>query len=400
MNCFWAAALALVIGSVSAFSQDTGPDQNSITIGLAVASSGWLEAYDADSTKMVKLWIDDMNAKGGLLGKKIRAIVVDTKTDRSESAKAGQNLAADRADLIFTSGDYDFGAPAALQAQNAGIISAFLGASDPKAGVLGVGPLSFTTGVAGQTEGATLAEWAVKERSLKKGYILLDTSIQYDKSVCGGYEWNLARVGGTLVGSDTFKNDDLLINSQITRLANAIRDQGVDHIMLCSYTPGGAAAIKQIRAAGIKLPVLAATAMDGTYWLGSVPGLTDFYVPVMAVAGNNSRDAVQALTARYKQAYGAIPATQYAYPAYPFLDLWAKAVTAAGTTDGAKVVAELNKDTSAETLMGPRTFTKDLHIQTQMPLVITELTGGAQKVVTQYQISAPIPSDVLYRTGK
>ena len=187
---------------------------------------------------------------------------------------------------------------------------------------------------------------------LKKGYILLDTSIQYDKSVCGGYEWNLARVGGTLVGSDTFKNDDLLINSQITRLANAIRDQGVDHIMLCSYTPGGAAAIKQIRAAGIQLPVLAATAMDGTYWLGSVPGLTDFYVPVMAVAGNDSRDAVQALTARYKQAYGAIPATQYAYPAYPFLDLWAKAVTAAGTTDGAKVVAELNKDTSAENSNG------------------------------------------------
>ena len=44
-----------------------------------------------------------------------------------------------------------------------------------------------------------------------------------------------------------------------------------------------------------------------------------------------NRETVQALTARYKQAYGAIPATQYAYPAYPFLDLWGKAVTAAGS---------------------------------------------------------------------
>jgi hypothetical protein len=63
------------------------------------------------------------------------------------------------ADLVVGTCDYDFGAPALLQAQKAGKISVFLCAEDAKAGVAGVGPYSFTAGVAAQLEGASLAEW-------------------------------------------------------------------------------------------------------------------------------------------------------------------------------------------------------------------------------------------------
>ena len=69
------------------------------------------------------------------------------------------------------------------------MITVFLCASDPKAGVAGVGPLSFSANNAAQTQGATLAEWAVKKRNLKKGYVLLDEGLEYDKSVCAGYDW-------------------------------------------------------------------------------------------------------------------------------------------------------------------------------------------------------------------
>ena len=73
------------------------------------------------------------------------------------------------------------------------MINVFLCASDPKAGVAGVGPLSFSANNAAQTEGASLAEWAVKKRDLKKGYVLLDESVEYDKSVCAGYDWEIHR---------------------------------------------------------------------------------------------------------------------------------------------------------------------------------------------------------------
>ena len=109
--------------------------------------------------KTAQIFIDDVNAKGGILGKKLRAVFADTKSDRAEGAKAGQEVVSQGADLVVGTCDYDFGAPALLQAQKAGKISVFLCAEDAKAGVAGVGPYAFTAGVAAQLEGASLAEW-------------------------------------------------------------------------------------------------------------------------------------------------------------------------------------------------------------------------------------------------
>lgn len=98
-----------------------------ITIGMAVAMSGWMEAYDGEATKMAQLWVDQQNAKGGLLGKPIKVVSGDTKTDRVEGAKVGQALIQQGANLLLVSADYDYGAPAGLQAQKAGVISVFMG---------------------------------------------------------------------------------------------------------------------------------------------------------------------------------------------------------------------------------------------------------------------------------
>ena len=197
-----------------------------------------------------------------------------------------------------------------MQGQKAGIITVFICASDPKAGIAGVGPLSFTANNAAQTEGAT-HRVGDKERNLKKGYVLLDESIEYDKSVCAGYDWEYPIAGGTIVGRDVFKNDDPTITSQVTRLAAAVKDQGVDNVILCSYNPGGASATRQIRAAEIDIPILAATGMDGLYWVNSVPGLKDFYVPDQAVVSGDAnpeshlkRDAMPAPVALV---FGGVP---------------------------------------------------------------------------------------------
>jgi len=69
--------------------------KDGITIGMAVAFSGWMEAYDGEAAKMAQLWVEQKNAKGGLLGQQIKVITADTKTDRVEGAKAGQQLIAD-----------------------------------------------------------------------------------------------------------------------------------------------------------------------------------------------------------------------------------------------------------------------------------------------------------------
>lgn len=50
-----------------------------------------------------------------------------------------------------------------------------------------------------------------------------------------------------------------------------------------SLQPGGAAAVRQIRATGIKMSMIAATSMDGNFWLDAVPDLSDFYYPARSL---------------------------------------------------------------------------------------------------------------------
>lgn len=371
--------------------------EDGITIGMAVAMSGWMEAYDGEAYKMAQLWVDRQNAKGGLLGKPIKVISGDTKTDRVEGAKVGQDLVKQGANLLLVSADYDYGAPAALQAQKAGIVSVFMGASDPKAGVVGVGPYSFTANNAGQLEGAVMADWGMKKKGVKKGYMLIDETIEYNKSVCAGYNWQIKANKGTLVGQDTFKGLDPTVSSQITRLNDAIAKDGVDHLMLCSTNPGAASSLRQLRAAGITLPIFSATAMDGTYWLNSVPGLKDFYLPSQALAKDDPRPAVNEISAAYEKKFGKPPTTQYAYPIYAFLDMWAKAATDAKTADAKPVVDILNKVKDEPTVLGPRSFTPKLHVQAAMPMFVMSYADGKETPVEEWKITDTIPDAVLYR---
>ncbi len=393
-----AAGLCLLLSSLLAPPTQAADD---IVFGFSVAMSGPLAAYDDNSTKMAQVFMDDVNAKGGLLGRKIKAVFADTKSDRAEGAKAGQEVLRQGADVVFGTCDYDYGAPALLQAQKAGKISIFLCAEDPKAGVIGIGPYSFTSSVAAQVQGAVGAEWGYEKKGWKTGYVLLDDSIEYNKSVCAGFDWMFPIKGGKIVGRDTFKNADLSIASQISRLRAAMQSQKIDMVMLCTYLPGGGAATRQIRAAGIDLPIFNGSSMDGTYWLDAVPNLANFYVPVQAsIYGDDPRPEIAQLIARYKAKFNEPPVTQYAFPIYSILQLWAKAVEKAGTVDAAKVVAVMNTFKDEPTVLGPRSFSNKLHIQDRAPYMVVEIADKKGKTVDSWRISQAVPNDVLYRLKK
>lgn len=368
-----------------------------VTIGMAYAKTGWMEAYDGDAAKMVELWVERTNAEGGVLGSPLNLVTADTKTDRVEGAKAGQRLLEEGAVMLVVSADYDQGSPAALQAAKAGILSVSLGAGDPKMGVIGIGPLAFTSAVAAQLEGATMADWGYEQKGFRKGYELIDNN-EYSKSVCAGYNWAFGQKG-EVVGSDTFKISDAAVSAQVTRLADAVQTEGVDNIMVCFSGTPAATVIRQIRAAGITIPIMSGTSMDGTYWVDSVPDLNEFYLPTSALPTGDSRPAVNELTTAFDAKFGAVPATQYPYPIYAWLDLWKAAVESAGTFDSKAVVAELEKNVDTETLLGLRTFTPQLHIQTKSPLLITGYADGKQTFIEEWRIQSDIPASVLYRTG-
>jgi branched-chain amino acid transport system substrate-binding protein len=366
-----------------------------LTVGFAIAKSGWMEAYDTPADTAAKIRIDEINAAGGLLGRQIRIVEADTRTDRAESAKAGLDVLDQGAEMMVVSCDYDFGAPAALVAEGEGMNSFFLCAEDVKAGIQGVGPNSFSSSVLAPVQGATMAEWSHAKRNARSAYVLEDTFIEYNKGICTGFNWMFPTLeGAEIVGTDTFKNDDASIASQITRIKALPAEPDV--IMLCSVMPGAAAAVRQIRAAGINSLILNGSAVDGSYWLDATPDLSGFVVPVQgSIYGDDPRPEVEAFNAAYEAKTGARPASQYAYPGYVLIDLWAKAVERAGTTEGAAVTAELEKMQDEPTAFGPRSFSAELHHQNTALMQVIDITGGKPARVDEWRISRPVPLDVL-----
>ena len=383
--------LIAVLAATTCLAGVARADDDRIVVGFATAETGFMQAYDKPAQDAAMIRIAEINAAGGLLGKQIEVVNADTKTDRAEGAKAGLSVIDQGADLVVVSCDYDYGAPAALTAESSGLISFFLCAESIKAGIQGVGPNSFSASVLAAVQGATMAQWSYEKKGARTYYRLLDTWTEYNKGICDGFDWMMPQLADAkLVGEDTFLNEDASIAAQITRIKSLPAEP--DAIMLCTMMPGAVSAIKQIRAAGINSMILNGSGVDGSYWLSAVPDLSNFYVPVQgSIYGDDPNPDVTAFNAKFKETTGGDPSTQYTYPGYVMIDVWAKAVERAGTTETTAVVAELEKMDKEPTLFGPRTFTHELHHQNQARYLIVETNAGKPAVVDEWTISEAIP---------
>jgi branched-chain amino acid transport system substrate-binding protein len=87
--------------SVSLISR-AGADQPPIKIGMSMAQTGGLAGGGKASLLGIEIWRDDVNAKGGLLGRKVELVVYDDKSSASETpAIYSKLLDVDKVDLLF-----------------------------------------------------------------------------------------------------------------------------------------------------------------------------------------------------------------------------------------------------------------------------------------------------------
>jgi branched-chain amino acid transport system substrate-binding protein len=389
------ALFAAIAIKSSAFAAD-----DAIVIGFAVAQSGWMNAYDGPPFKAAQMAIDDFNAKGGVLGKKFKAVTADTKSDQTEGAKAGQAVIADGANFVVVSCDYDMGAGAATVANSHKMVVISLCASDAKMGVQGIGPYAFTMSNSSLTSGASLAEWAWNKKNWRSAYLLLDTSIEYDKTICAGFKTRWEKLGGKLLGEDTFKQEDASIASQITRVKQVASEKGkIDFMMVCSYDGGAVSAIRQIRAAGIDTPLGSGDSMDGDYWAKGIPHLSEFYTGTYGSAfGDDARPAYNDFMDRIAKFQGGerLP-TSFGIAGYSAIEALSLAIQRAGSIDSDKVLAELNKFKNENFAVGPTTFTPDLHINLMRPQAIIGIKDGKGHFVDLVQLPEPPPLQLIFK---
>jgi len=79
-----------------------GAQQPPIKIGMSMPQTGGLAGGGKASLLGIEIWRDDVNAKGGLLGRKVEMVVYDDKSSASETpAIYSKLLDVDKVDLLF-----------------------------------------------------------------------------------------------------------------------------------------------------------------------------------------------------------------------------------------------------------------------------------------------------------
>ena len=86
--------------------------------------------------------------------------------------------------------------------------------------------------------------------------------------------------------------------------------------------------------------------------------------------------AVNDFFKRFEAKYGKKADVSYGLRGYSAIQAWAKAANKAGTLDGAKVAAVLDTFNKEPLVIGPTSYTPDLHIQTRRPMSIIGVTDG------------------------
>jgi len=95
----WATAIVLLGLTSGGYAADEAPP---IKIGMSMPQTGGLAGGGKASLLGIEIWRDDVNAKGGLLGRKVELVVYDDKSSASETpALYAKLLDIDKVDLLF-----------------------------------------------------------------------------------------------------------------------------------------------------------------------------------------------------------------------------------------------------------------------------------------------------------
>jgi branched-chain amino acid transport system substrate-binding protein len=395
------AALLIVVALATVLAGCGGDDSNEtsaasdepIVMGVAAGLSGFLGVYDGNAVRALELAVEDINAAGGVLGRPVKLVKADHKSDPNLGGTAAQEVIDQGAELVFVTCDFDLAAPTAEVTLRAGLLTMSLCAGATEFGPIGFGPdlgkIAFSSGIAANVEAAALAEWAYKEQGWRNAYILKDTFLAYNKTATELFAEQFKKLGGTIVAEDSFDRNNKSFAAQVSRLERNSDD--LDVVFSCTGAPGGPTLIREIRAAGVKTPLLSCLSMDGTFWLDAVPGLSDFYnTSYASVYGDDEDEKINEIRQRYIDKFGEEPPNTYFIQGYASGQLIAAAIEKAGTTDAQKMADAMEQFKDVETVTGPASYDETFHVRvTPASFAIMSVVDGKPRFLDRFT-----PSDV------
>ena len=377
-----AAALAMTGISVTSAATANAACSKPILIGAAMAQTGFMAPFDAPALETAKIAVEKINVAGGVNGCKLKLTAVDTGSNPDKGQQIATQLVSQGAKLLLVTCDADINLKSEQVGEKAGVL-----VIAPCVGSTAMGPdngenLGYSLGSAVPGEAAIMAEYAYSSLG-KSATLFKDMSLAYTTSQCDAFEKRFKELGGTVTSVQQFNQTQAgSLDKPVTAQVAAAKTDNAGVIALCSYPGGGAQALAAIRAGGITAPVISGFGMDGAFWAGAVPNLSNFYdVTYASVFGDDTNPKVRLLLAAFKRTTGQPAATSGLITGASSVEAFALAATRARSFDGKALSAQLNKFHNEALTAGPTSFSPTLHVNVSRPMAIIKTTNGVHKLV-------------------
>ncbi len=220
---------------------------DTIKIGFLGALTGDVAMFGKPTLEGMKMAADDLNAAGGILGKKIEIVEADNRGDKQEGASVTQKLIS-RDNVIAIVGDPTTGITkvAAPIAQKAGVLLISAGATGP--GVVENGDFIFRNTLLDSVAIPACIDYFANELKYKKVAIITSDNNDYSVGFSQTFRDAAKGKGIEIVADEKVKDGDKDFSGQVTN----IKAKKPDVIFFSGYYTEGALIMKEARKQGIK----------------------------------------------------------------------------------------------------------------------------------------------------
>ncbi|MDB6021382.1 MAG: ethanolamine utilization protein EutJ, partial [Pedosphaera sp.] len=328
--------LALGFAGCKPSSGGAGGDQV-IKVGEFASLTGKEATFGVSSHEGTLLAAEELNAAGGVLGKKIQLLTEDDLSKAGEPATVVNKLIA-RDGVVAILGEVasSRSLEAAPICQEAHIPMISPSSTNPK--VTETGDYIFRVCFIDPFQGTVMANFATKTLKAKKVAVFTDVKSDYSKGLAKFFKEGFTGAGGQIGAELDYNGGDKDFKAELT----AIKAANPDAVFVPGYYTDVALICIQAKQLGLNVPIfggdgwesdqlvkIGQDAVEGNYF-------STHYAP--DVATENSKNFVANYQKRFKSADGSpkLPDAMAAL-GYDSMIILADAIKRAGTTDGPKV---------------------------------------------------------------
>ncbi len=245
--------LSLSLVSLTACTKNT----NELVIGEFASLTGNEATFGQSTNKGIRMALDEINAAGGIKGKKVKLITYDNQGKNDEVASVVKRLITqDKVLAIIGEVASARSEVAAHIAQQYKVPMISPSSTSPK--VTAVGDYIFRVCFIDPFQGKVMAKFMIEHLKLKKVAILRDVKNQYSVGLADVFSKEVTSRGGEVLTDVSYQGEDVDFKAQLTQ----IKSKNPEAIFIPGYYGEVALITNQARQLGIKSVFLGGDGWD------------------------------------------------------------------------------------------------------------------------------------------